>query len=167
MKTNRTHKIILITLLALLLAAGGYFIYAKNNSDKISPTEAEVRQRQQTEAKDKKQFIEDDSVDDAEPAPVPTSSDAITIRSERTAADELTVFTQLKGYASGSCELTVTNSTKTHSQNVEIIYQPEYSVCAGFSVPVSKLGNGSWIISLAVTGPDGSVQTKQITTEVK
>lgn len=131
------------------------------------PTTDEVKQRERHEAEQKKKFIEDKTVDNAQPAPVPGSSDAIELTTERTSNNELTVFTQLKGYASGGCELKVTNGSKAHSENAAIIYQPEYSVCAGFSVPVSKLGTGTWAITLIVTGSDGSTQAKQITAEVE
>ena len=57
----------------------------------------------------------------------------------------------------------VTVNGKKYSQEAEIIYQPEYSTCAGFSVPISSVGNGSWDISLSVTPINGkSINKKMI-----
>jgi hypothetical protein len=80
---------------------------------------------------------------------------------------EFTVYAfGLYGYSSGSCQLQVTNGDQTESQSAEVIYQSQYSTCAGFSVPTGKLGAGTWNIKLTTTS-EGLVKTKSISFKVQ
>lgn len=81
----------------------------------------------------------------------PTSTDNISVQAERTSSDSVTVITKLKGYSDGTCTLIVTNGTKSFSQSAAVMFQPDYSTCAGFSIPVSELGTGHWSIKITVT----------------
>ena len=82
--------------------------------------------------------------------------------------DSVTIIVKLKeqGYSQGKCSLTVAANGKKVAQNADIIYQPEYSTCAGFSVPVSSVGGGQWTISLSVTPLNGKPITKTLTKEI-
>jgi len=58
------------------------------------------------------------------------------------------VLTKIQGVTSGSCNLVAKNNGTTISRDATIIYQPEFSSCAGFSLPVTALGQGNWEITI-------------------
>lgn len=72
--------------------------------------------------------------------------------------------TKLYGYSDGNCGLTITNAGKTYSNSASVIYASDFSTCAGFSVPVSALGSGTWNITLSITS-DGITTTKTVSFE--
>jgi len=78
----------------------------------------------------------------------------------------LTILTKLYGYSDGQCSLTATNGTRTIKQTAAVIFQAEYSTCAGFSVNIDQLGTGTWNLTLTVTSK-GIPITKQLSVEVK
>lgn len=88
----------------------------------------------------------------------PNNTDNITITPTRQ-NDQVVLRIKLKGYSDGSCALTITNDAKSTSQTAQVVYAPDFSTCAGFSIPVSTLGSGNWNISLAVTS--GGITTNQ------
>ena len=98
-----------------------------------------------------------------QPRPAPTSQQ-IELRAE-TAGQAVTVYTKLAHASSGTCSLRIRNGEREQQQTAAIIYQPEFSSCAGFSIPVAPLGQGQWQIELTVT-TDGTTLTKTITHKV-
>jgi hypothetical protein len=162
----------LIILIAIILITGTlYWLKARSeqNTTQDGPTPAQQKQMKETDNKAKESFIEDTKgVDNpGVTVPIPSSPDTIELRASKTSASTVTVFTKLKGYASGVCDLTVTNGAKTHIASAPILYQPEYSICAGFDVPIAELATGSWTVKLVATPESGDPVTKSITLEVK
>lgn len=92
----------------------------------------------------------------------PTDSDNITLTATQSSSDKITVLTKLKGYSDGTCSLSIVNGSKTYTQSASVIYQPEFSTCAGFSVPTASLGSGTWNLTLNVVS--GGVTTQKSTT---
>lgn len=128
-----------------------------------SPAAQEAEQKKVDDAK-KQELIE--KTPEPTPSTPPERDDSITL----TAAQEgssVTILTKLKGFSGGTCELSIANGAKTHTTSADIIYQPEFSSCAGFGVPVSQLGTGQWSIALKATPIGGTALTKSITLEVK
>lgn len=133
------------------------------------PTEEQKKQEANINAANKQQFIEgqaqkpnsSNQIDTNAPTPGKT----IELSAKQEANDTVTVFTKLPGYSSGTCNLKVTNGGNTVNQTAPLMYQAEYSTCAGFSVPVSDLGSGTWSIRLAATS-NGTTESKIITFEV-
>lgn len=80
--------------------------------------------------------------------------------------ENIIVLTKLTPVASGACTLRITNGTNTYEQKARIIYQPEFSSCAGFSVAKTTLSAGKWKITLDTTSGNLS-GTKTIELEVK
>lgn len=131
------------------------------------PTPAEQQQDAEASATKKKALIEDETKADPYNTSDPASSNtSIDISAKQESNGTVTVFTKLYGYSTGTCKLDVTNGTKSTSQTAEAMYQPEYASCAGFTVPISSLGNGNWSIKLNVT-TGGITKDKTITLEVK
>ncbi len=127
------------------------------------PTAEQKQQESQVNSDTKKQFIDAQS-DDTNSTPAPNKSIELTAQQETN--NTVTVFTKLPGYSSGTCALTVANGTKTTTQSANVVFQPEYSSCAGFSVPIDSVGKGVWTIKLAVTS-NGAIESKAISYEVK
>lgn len=77
--------------------------------------------------------------------------------------DSVTVISKLYAFSSGTCALQVSNGGKTYTDTATIIYQPSYSTCAGFSIPVAELGKGTWNIKItAKLGSDAKDETTSI-----
>lgn len=156
-----------IVILALIIA--GAFYALNRHSVNTSPSAPNTSQQKKTladsNATDKKEFVENSN-----PAPAinndqgtsSSPSAIIDLSARQETNDTVTVFTKLNSNTQGSCALTITNGSKTSTHTVNIIYQPEFSTCAGFSVPISELGAGIWNINLAVNS-----SAKSISLEVK
>jgi hypothetical protein len=102
----------------------------------------------------------------ATPTDTQNQSTSIQLSARQEANGSVTVFTKLYGYSAGTCRLEVTNGQATQTQTAEIIYQSQFSTCAGFSVPSDKLGAGTWDIKLTATSEE-SVKTKSIAFKVE
>lgn len=77
----------------------------------------------------------------------------------------VTVLTQMSGVTAGECILEVRNGGMTTSQKAQVIYQPEFSSCAGFSVPKSTVGAGQWQITVTVTTSSGQTLSQNTSLE--
>lgn len=153
-----------LMLLALILEKTHVInLYHKTpTSSQNGPTPEQKQQESQTNADAKKEVIEKGNSDPS----VTNPAKSIDLSARQEANNTVTVFTKLPGYSSGSCDLTVSNGAKTSTQSVQLLFQPEFSTCAGFSVPIGPLGKGTWNIKLAVTS-GGSTESKSISYEVK
>ena len=80
--------------------------------------------------------------------------------------DSVVIIAKMQSVPGGTCDLTITRGTTIVHKTADAIYQPEFSSCAGFSVPVSEVGTGSWNITLEVTTTNGAKASKQIKYEV-
>lgn len=96
----------------------------------------------------------------------PTVTPTVTVSAERQGSAVI-ILSKIQSVAEGSCRLVVTNSGKTTEQTAQVIYQPEFSSCAGFSVPVTALGSGSWNITVVVNPVGSGEISGTISLEVK
>lgn len=168
-------------LLILLLVIGSFLVLLLTGhfSKKHTVSQAQ-KEASQVDANTKKQFTQQSgssSSSSASSSPKTTTTDTATLNAAtqnpdnvqltatQTDSSTVTVKTTLAGYSDGSCTLNVTNGSKVYSQTVQVIYAPDFSSCAGFSVPISQLGTGTWSIKLDVTSR-GNSQTKTISVEV-
>ena len=108
---------------------------------------------------------------DGKPTPAqqysaPSGSDNIALTLSQPNATDVVVSTKLNGYSDGTCKLTASNAGKTTTQSAPVYYERAFSTCAGFTIPVSSIGTGTWSISLDVIS--GGVTSTQVTAfEVK
>lgn len=51
----------------------------------------------------------------------------------------------------GTCQLTLSSSSKNITKSSNIVPNPSSSTCEGFDIPVSEIGSGSWNISIAIS----------------
>lgn len=177
---SKRIRVALVTLASLVAVLGVLYILEKTRVTNFikdpsytqpteqGPTEADKQLSSDVEAKQKAESIESTkNGDQATSAEVPSNSDTITVSATQS-GDSVTIHNELRGqgYSSGTCKLSVTNGSKSISQNADIIYQSEYSMCAGFSIPTSQVGVGTWNIVLEVTPFNGTTLTKSITYRV-
>ncbi len=143
------------------------FSKSADNTTSTEPTPEQKAAEEQTNADAKQEYL-DDAYKDKDDTPVVTQpADATVSITAKQEGSSVTVLTKIQSVAEGKCALTVTNGTKSATQEAAVIYQPEFSSCAGFGVPVSSLGSGTWAVKLTVTPTGGTAITKSTTLEVK
>lgn len=177
-RTNYKKLAIIISLLVALTAAGLYFAYAKsqketnntNNttaSSKIEKTTNKPEKSSTTEESDSSTSATDTAGEPAretQKEPIqsyegPAANEAPTLTGAITYSSAVegnliirTVINQAVG--GGTCELTLSNGSKTVTETSGITANPSSSSCEGFTVPTSKLGSGEWNISIKTTSGD-------------
>lgn len=78
----------------------------------------------------------------------------------------VTISTRLTGYSDGTCTLLITNGSRTSTKTAQVVYASRFSTCAGYSVPVSEFGTGTWSLKLSVTS-GGTTTEKLASVEVR
>lgn len=113
----------------------------------VAPTTIHKKDQQEEESSHKKAYVET-----PESTTPPTLSPEVGIElfAKRGNNDTVIVTTRLHGVADGTCTLMINNNSITYTQKASVVYQPDFSSCAGFSVPFSKLGKGTWEIQLSL-----------------
>lgn len=167
------HKKIILPILVVLALAVLLFILEKTHvtnfiktkpnatSSTQGPTQDQKNQESDVNATAKKALIENSSPDTSSSSSNTNSGKNIELSTKQENNNTVTVFTKLTGYSNGSCSLAVQNGTHSTVQTASVIYQPEFSSCAGFSVPVDSVGKGNWSLTLTVTS-NGSSESKTI-----
>lgn len=132
------------------------------------PTDKQLEEQQKSESDAKREFIESTKdIDTLGTDPqVPTSPNSIEISATQDAGI-VTIASKLHGYSEGTCRLAITNGTTTIEESANIIYQPDFSTCAGFSIVKTRLGKGDWNIQLHITPLGGSEISKEMNYIVK
>lgn len=142
-------------------------VFQTSSSTNQTKQEADIaaNQKQSIAEDETKTPAGDEKVPDVTPPyNPPSNADGIDI-SAKQSSTEVVVFTKLEGYADGSCQLKVTNGGRSTSQSAPVVFQREFSTCAGFTVPIDSLGTGKWNIELSVTA-GSETNTKSIDFEV-
>ncbi len=166
-KKSRINKTILVSMLALLiLITVAYAFFALNrsaqnnmNNNDIEPAPAVLSDE---DAKSKEKFINEDS----NPKPnqnIPSSDNQISAIVEN---GELTVTSKLYSITDGECTLEVKNGTKEITRTAQVIYQPSYSTCAGFSIKTSEFSMGSWDVTLTIESVKGTEDVLRTTVDI-
>lgn len=137
------------------------------------PTEAQQKQQTKTDAQAKQNYLDsvaksDASSDEKTPSSVSQASASTSMAvTASQSGNSVTVLTKLQGISSGTCEMVATNGSASTTQSAQIIYQPEFSSCAGFSLQVGKIGAGKWNVSVTAITESGASLTKTASLEVK
>jgi len=182
---SKRSKLIWLSLLALLVIGMTLIILEKTNTTDFikmpddqtatsGPTEEQLQADTEANAASKQQYL--DSTKDtggssgttsASSGSTSATSSAVMTLTASQSGSTVTILTQIQNVSSGTCSLTATNGSSSNTQTAKIIYQPQFSSCAGFSVPVSGVGAGVWSISVTATPSGAAPTTKTITLEVK
>ena len=153
----------IILLLAITLCAGIYVYGVKSVSregintptDSTSSERGDKKDTQSQEEQynaDQKQKFNDTETTNEKDSPLPKqvpTADNISL-SAQSDGPIVTIVAKLTSVSSGTCSLIITNRDKTHTDTATVIYQPEYSSCAGFTVKKELLGSGTWLVKLSV-----------------
>ncbi len=179
----RPSRFVLLALGALLLCGSILVILEKahvtdfikapaSSTDTDGPTKEQQEQLAKADAQAKQTYLDNVAKSDSSngdtsstSADSQTSSGTLAVTASQS-SDTVTVLTQMQGVTAGTCKLTITKGGSSTTKSAQVIYQPEFSSCAGFSVPVNPLGAGSWNISVAVTPDSGATLTKSTILEV-
>ena len=154
-KQPKPYKKIIIVATSLIvvvtcIVVGLYIINMSNsgNQDSVNP------KQQNIDNQNKKNIIESNRTDQQNGNSlnnVDLSNDKnIVLMATQETNNTVTVTTKLYKYSDGICNLAVTNGGRNITQSAPVIFQPEYSSCAGFSVNISTLGTGTWKVGLEV-----------------
>jgi hypothetical protein len=157
---KNSHIRWLVLAACTLLVVLGVFLYLNNRDNKNAPPSNQPQAA--TDAEKKQSLIESGKGQNPTPPPPASSLSSITDLSARQETNgTVTVLTRLTNSTTGNCQLTVTNGKKSTTKTAAIIYQSEFSTCAGFSVPISELDSGLWQVSLSV-GTDNKTTTLEV-----
>lgn len=165
LKRPRNKKKLLIALAIVFVVVGAGLVYLKHTSSKEESTISQEDQESVNEAnaETKQALIESkdgdsSSKDNSSGGSSNSSTDrSITLSpSQSSPGGDVVVLTKLYGYGDGTCTLTSTNSGSSDTQTAEVIYQDNFSSCAGFTVSYAALGKGTWSISLNVKSSSGT-----------
>lgn len=121
----------------------------RSDNKSIPSTQQNASEQPKTDVDTKKNYVDSNLHNNNNEQP--TAPDVLILMdSYLYSAEIVVVSTKLGTVPDGTCTLTVTNGEKQNTQTADVIYQPTYSMCAGFSVPISKLGSGTWNMALKV-----------------
>jgi|GEM_PF-4263194 len=147
---------------SLLLILLGLFWHLSSNDSAISedPSKGDIQKDIQYNADKKKELIENKNNRSIQNNPAQTSVD---VSARQESNKSVTILSKIKGSTgNNNCKLSVSNNSKVVNQEADVIYQTEFSSCAGFNIPIDRLGTGVWLINLVVGDKSSS-----ITIEVK
>ena len=163
----KISKRIIGTSLAGVIVVGivGWFLYKHFSKPAIVPEHQNETVQEQEQNNQKKAQNIDNSKNQDTYTP-PDNSNNIVLTPEQTNGSQVTLTTKLSGYSDGTCTLTVTNGANSTSMNAQVLYETQFSTCAGFAIPVATLGSGTWNFNLSVTS-GGVTVSKTATLEVK
>lgn len=159
-KNRKIIYALIIVLLTFMLAIVAFFTY--NNTP--SPKNGYTKEQAESDRTKKTTLIE--SKDSNSNTSSPGNSKTKISLSSRQEGSNVILLTRLDGTGSGRCNLSVVNGTKSYSSNAEVIYQNEYSTCAGFTIPIESLGSGKWMVKLNLDS-GGIINSQSLELEVK
>lgn len=179
--TSKKSKKILVFIPILLaitfVVAAWLYIQSRNTSDNGSATtetsdtprvatEKERATEKQTNNASKQNFIENSQEQSTGSVQPTQDADSVDLRLNQV-DNAVIASTKLYRFPEGTCTLSATNGSLTKTYTAPILYQPEYSICEGFSIPVSDLGKGMWAITLSAKTSASIAINKSDTIEVR
>lgn len=174
-KKIKLKKVALWIAAILILGGTAYLIYRayhKSNkssiessapSDVLTITPEQAQQEAQTNA-DKKDAV----INNTKPGQNTSDGESKTVElsAKQETDNTVTIFTKLSGFSNGTCTLKINNGSLEKTLTADIIYQVQFSTCAGYSVPINDLNKGSW--NMTLTAQSGNiVKSNRVVFEVK
>lgn len=169
-RAKKTRKLVAIAFLIIAILLILTLLEKTSITHFFSSPDAQTsdpKKEAETNSTNKQDFIESNPKNtDTNSTIVEPTTDDISLSTRRETDGSVTILTELQNYSDGTCDLMIQNGTETYTKNASILYQPNFSTCAGFSVPENTVGFGTWQITLTVTSK-GNVSTKSTTMEVQ
>ena len=173
-QTKKSKKNIII-ILVLIIAVGAIataLIYNHQSKTSRSSKQSTLSSQENdntptssgtnSDTEQKQQAADDETKNNSNNSPAtpsnPSFSDNNISFTTQNTNGSLVVTTKLQGFSgSGTCNLVLKNDDSSVTESAEVIYQEEYSSCAGFSIPLSSVQrSGTWNITLSVTTNSGT-----------
>lgn len=174
-KSNRKYLVITIVFIIVacllgILAFSWLRNERSNNSNPKTETQVPSNEQKQSQIKDettRKQHFIENTVDEAPDNPVQPSTNTDIYLEARQDNEHITVTTKLNNFPNGACTLSVRNGSVVRNYTAQILYQPEFSICTGFSIQKDDLGVGNWSLKLNATTDSGASFDKTISLKVQ
>lgn len=161
---KKNKKIIPAAIIISVLLAGCisfYFIKRSQTTSTFPTSDHKSASEIKNDLNTKSNLIKNPDSQSA-PSTATQNASSIEITGSQNASD-VTIFTKLHNISSGNCALKITNGMNSYGDTAAVIYQSEFSSCAGFTISKNKVGGaGTWNIEVTVTS--SQVQTKNSTT---
>lgn len=133
------------------------------------PTKDQAEEQARVDAQNKQDFLDNQAKQSSSSNDGSSSSTggsaSLTVTASQ-AGSSVTVLTQIKNVTAGNCSLVAVNGQKQTTQSAAVLFQPEFSSCAGFSIPTADLGAGNWNITVTVKSDLGDTLSKTASLEV-
>lgn len=158
---NRFGKIgVVLVVAALISLLVGYSVFAyssslwpfstsetdtNNSSSENTSTDNSEPGITQEDAEKKQEFLDKQSTPDNS-----SSAEGNLQATVEQQGNSVIVKTSLTNIPSGNCKLVIKSGSETVTKEAEIMYSPDYSTCAGFSVSTTELPKGQWSLYLSV-----------------
>lgn len=179
-RTNSSKRYLIISLavVTVLVLGAIWYFYSNKDSDKLS-TDSANQSASNTDSSD-----QNNNTSDSTNTPPDDSDSESPLKSEdengqtnvtpktvsitkvwEDSSQNVIVQTKLTGTGWKTCNLTFTQGSKTVKRSAEVIFQPEFSTCAGFSLRASEFpAEGSWSARLAGVTSTGKTVTSDAKT---
>jgi uncharacterized protein YxeA len=175
-KKNSSKKPVIITLVILIVVVavsiGTYFWLSKDKKTYSVESAQQIDEENQTSDKSKQNISTDKTNSTDSSSTGHEKEKNITPPYEGENANDSQILTGTINYIdvvdntliirttinqildSGTCDLTLTNGTKTVIKTSDIAQNPSSSTCKGFDVPAAELGSGDWKMSIKISSGD-------------
>lgn len=176
MKKTVKHKskVIGIVLVIAVLVAGALLYKNRPSNPKSTDGKADTPNLQADginyapatdQEKENVNNIKETLSDPSSNAPAPEGR--VVISSISPSNGEMVVKTELYSGRWTQCKLVATQGASSITRVSDVIYQPDFSTCMGFSIAVSDFpSGGNWNFSLQTTRSDGTIITAEKTSNV-
>lgn len=178
-KDKKFSKILVAGIIAAAFISAGliyWFVYGQHlasdqslDSSSQGPTQEEREAEEKQAAEDKQEFLDNEaSGNGTGETTTPNITDESLSFSVSQSDASVTVITKITDFSgTGTCTISLSKPGETTvTQSAEILYQPEFSSCAGFSIDKAQLSPGAWNITLT-TNVNGTDFSKSITYTVQ
>lgn len=169
-KKPKARNVVLVSL--GLLAATCFVIVLSMNFGVFNhepavkkPSTENQKKSQQADTQNKQDFIENGAGNNTSGSSNQSEKTNIALSMSQNGSNVI-ITTKLYSYSDGMCSLVIRNGSSTFTQTATVLYAPQFSTCEGFSVPITKLGTGSWLATLSVTSK-GTTASSSASLEVK
>lgn len=162
---NKLPKIILVSVSAILLICLLLFILEKTKvinlyTKPVSPTATNTPRPVNdvaytpatTPEQDEGNQIKQNIIDESNKKPTNPSTISVTLSAanQDNPGGPLIVRAMISGATSGTCNLTLTQSSTIKKYSAKVVNLGTYYGCEGFSVPFSEISVGKWQLNLSV-----------------
>lgn len=155
---NKKNLILISFIAVLAICVFSFYWLSKDNNKAGQPVIGELRDQETADDNRKQTFIENnDENRNDNSSTTPNTANKVEVAAEKGQNNTVTIFSKIYEPSAIKCSLEITNGDKVYKKEATVIYQTDYSICAGYSVPVADLGIGKWIIKLYVSTPSNTL----------